>query len=71
VKLLKEEASYPKRLKDSEVFDLLRRCERSGYLERTTYKGADRKPRERWNVTKTGMDFASIHAASAASAASD
>ena len=70
VKLLREESTYPKRLKDGEVFDLLRRCERSGYLERSTYKGPDRKPRERWNVTGAGMDFASIHAASAASAAS-
>lgn len=71
VKLLREEPTYPKRVKDGEVFDLLRRCERSGYLERITYKGTDRKPRERWNVTKAGMDFAGIHAASAASAASE
>lgn len=71
VKLLREEPTYPKRLKDAEVFDLLRRCERSGHLERITYKGADRKPRERWNVTAAGMSFAGITAASAASAASD
>lgn len=68
-KLLKHEPTYPARLKDAEVFDLLRRCERTGYLERINYKGADRKPRERWSVTKAGMDFAGINAATAATAA--
>ena len=68
-RLLKHEAGYPSKLKDTEVFDLLRRCERSGYLERETYKGADRKPRERWNVTTAGRSFAGIHAATAATAA--
>jgi hypothetical protein len=68
-KLLKHEAGYPSKLKDTEVFDLLRRCERSGHLERETYKGADRKPRERWSVTTAGMSFAGIHAATAATAA--
>ena len=67
VKLLREEPTYPKRMKDREVFDLLRRCQRSGYLERFTYKGADRKPRDRWNVTTDGLSFAGITAASAAS----
>jgi AAA domain/DnaB-like helicase N terminal domain len=66
-KLLRHEPTYP-RLKDSEVFDLLRRCERSGYLERTLFKGPDRKERERWSVTATGASFAGI-AATAATAA--
>ena len=66
-KLLRHEPTYPK-LKDSEVFDLLRRCERSGYLERTLFKGPDRKERERWNVTASGAAFAGI-AATAATAA--
>ena len=65
VKLLREESTYPKRLKDGEAFNLLRMCERAGHLERSTYKGPDRKPRERWNVTRAGMEFAGISAVNA------
>ena len=68
-KLLKHEPTYPSRLKDAEVFNLLRLCERAGHLERITYKGEDRKSRERWNVTRAGLDFAGIPAATAATAA--
>lgn len=64
-KLLRQEPSYPK-LKDGEVFDLLRRAERAGHLERVTFMDAWRKPRERWQVTPPGEAFAGIHAATAA-----
>jgi len=64
-KLLKQEATYPK-VKDAEVFDLLRRAERAGHLERVEFKGSDRKGRERWQVSKAGADFAGILAATAA-----
>jgi len=67
-KLLKQEATYPK-VKDAEVFDLLRRAERAGHLERVEFKGSDRKGRERWQVSKAGADFAGILAATAATAA--
>lgn len=67
-RLLRQEPSYPK-LKDGEVFDLLRRAERAGHLERIEFKGADRHPRERWQVTPAGVAFADIDAATAGTAA--
>lgn len=69
-RLLCREPAYP-RLKDGEVFDILRQAERAGRLERVTFKGADRKPRERWEVTAQGRSYASLPlvAATAATAA--
>ena len=58
-KLLHRESTYPK-LKDAEVFDLLRQSERAGQLQRVTFKGADRKDRERWEVTASGAEWAGI-----------
>jgi len=70
-KLLRTEPTFPQRLSDTQLFDLLRSTERRGWLERQAFKGADRKPRERWQVTAAGADFASIldFAATAATAA--
>lgn len=68
-KLLRHEPTFPHRMKDGEVFDLLRRAERSGYLERVQFKGADRKDRERWQTTASGASFAGLPAATAATAA--
>jgi hypothetical protein len=67
-KLLCREPSYP-RLKDAEVFGLLRSAERAGHLERVEFKGSDRHQRERWQVTASGAAFAGIHAATAGTAA--
>jgi hypothetical protein len=67
-RLLGREPSYP-RGKPGHVFDLLRKAERAGHLERATYKGADRKPRERWELTAAGREFAGLPAATAATAA--
>lgn len=67
-KLLHRERTYPK-LKDGEVFDLLRQAERAGQLERVLFKGTDRHQRERWQVTATGVAFAGIPAATAGTAA--
>jgi len=67
-KLLKQEATYPK-VKDGEVFDLLRRAERAGHLERVEFRGSDRHPRERWQVSKAGAAFAGISAGTAGTAA--
>jgi hypothetical protein len=53
-KVLRQEPSYPGWLKDAEVFDLLRKAERAGRLERVTYKASDRHERERWQVTDAG-----------------
>ena len=66
-KLLHQESTYPK-LKDSEVFDLLRRAERAGQLERVIFKGSDRHQRERWQVTEAGAAFAGIAADTAGTA---
>lgn len=67
-KLLGREASYPKGLDDGRLFDLLRAAERKGLLVRVTYRGPDRKSRERWQVTPDGLEQAGI-AATAATAA--
>lgn len=70
VKLLSGESTYPKGLKQNDVFDLLRRAERAGYLARVEYRGADRKQRERWEVTSQGLEQAGLSpAATAATAA--
>jgi putative DNA primase/helicase len=69
-KVLRGEPTFPDRLKDQEVFTLLRKAERAGYLQRTTYKGEDRKARERWDVSDAGRAFAGLPAAGAAGAAS-
>ena len=59
-KLLCNEPSYPKGRTPTDVFDLLRKAERAGHIERTTYQGADRKLREAWRVTDTGRQFAEL-----------
>ena len=66
-KLLHREPGYPK-LRDTEVFALLRQAERTGQLERVLFKGNDRHYRERWNVTESGADYAGITAATAGTA---
>lgn len=68
-KLLAGESTYPKHLKPGDVFDLLRRAERAGQLQRSIYRGADRKPRECWAVTPKGRELAGLPAATAATAA--
>lgn len=68
-KLLRCESTFPPRLKDAEAFDLLRRAERAGHLERVQFKGTDRHQRERWQVTPAGAAFAGIVAATAGTAA--
>ncbi|OJU88984.1 MAG: hypothetical protein BGO13_02505, partial [Burkholderiales bacterium 66-5] len=67
-KLLATESTFPKGLKPADVFNLLRRAERAGHLARVIHRGADRKPRECWEVTSKGREFAGL-AATAATAA--
>lgn len=67
-RLLRREPGFPPRLPDAELFDLLRQAERRGLLARVEFKGADRKPRERWEVTPEGRATAGL-AATAATAA--
>lgn len=69
-KLMRGESTFPRNLKDSEIFQLLRDIERQGYIKRELYKGADRKSRERWQVTLAGFNFAGVSAVSAVTAAS-
>jgi putative DNA primase/helicase len=67
-RVLCQEPSYPARLKDQEVFDLLRKAERAGYLERVEIKGANRHPRECWQLTPGGYTFADLTAPTALTA---
>ncbi len=66
-KLLRGQPGFPARLKDPELFDLLRLAERQGLLARREFKGADRKPRECWDVTPEGRAAASLAATAATS----
>ncbi|MDE2452493.1 MAG: AAA family ATPase, partial [Burkholderiales bacterium] len=70
-RLLRDQPTFPRRLTDAEVFDLLRRAERREWVQRMAYRGADRKPRERWELTSAGAGVAEIpdFAATAATAA--
>jgi putative DNA primase/helicase len=67
-KVLRHEASFPARLKDGEVFDLLRKAERSDYLRRMEIRGANRHPRECWELTDAGRTFAHLPALTALTA---
>lgn len=70
-KLLRGEPSFPHRLKDAALFDLLRQAERRAWIVRETFKGPDRKDRERWMVTPQGREFAGIAATAATAATSN
>ena len=61
-KLLRREPGFPPRLPDAELFDLLRQAERCGQLARVEFKGTDRKPRQRWEVTPEGRATAGLAA---------
>lgn len=66
-RLLSREPTYP-RLKDGEVFDILRQAERAGRLERIQVKGANRHGKDVWHVTPAGAAFAGIPAPTAPTA---
>lgn len=59
-KLLGQEPSYPKSLKPAEVFDLLRRAERAGYLEKGQRRTPHRKVLEVWELTAQGRGFVGL-----------
>lgn len=56
-RLFSNEGDYPRYLKASEVVQRLRTAERLGYLHRESYKGQDRKARERWAVPFRGHEL--------------
>jgi putative DNA primase/helicase len=66
-KLLRGQRGFPTRLKDPEVFNLLREAERAGLLARLSFKGSDRKARERWELTSAGRTAAGTAATAATS----
>ena len=66
-KLLKNEPTYPK-IKDAEVFALLRKAERISHLERIHVQGTNRHARECWQVTDAGRTFAGLPALTALTA---
>lgn len=59
-KLLGQEPSYPQSLKPAEVFDLLRRAERSGYLKKGQHRTPNRKVLEVWELTAQGRGFVGL-----------
>lgn len=59
-KKLVHEPNFPKRLKRSELWVLLREAERKKYLCRSTIRTQDRKYREVWEVTPSGKEVAGI-----------
>lgn len=66
--LLHREPGFPPGLrKAADTFQLLRDAHRRGFVEPQQFKGADRKPRERWALTPAGLKL--IGAATAATAA--
>lgn len=66
-KLLKGEPGFPK-VKDAEVFNLLRKAERAGLLERVNVRGTNRHPKECWGLTAPGRAFAGLPALGAPTA---
>lgn len=59
-KKLVHEPTFPKRLKRSELWVLLREAERKEYLRRSTIRTQDRKHREVWEVTPSGKVISGI-----------
>lgn len=55
--LLRTDSRYPPRLTPSGLVGLLRDAERHAMLRRVPYMGANRKPRERWELTPAGAEF--------------
>jgi hypothetical protein len=53
-RLFEHEPRYPRHLRPSQVAQLLREAQRARFIEPETFKGMDRKPRERWRVTSAG-----------------
>lgn len=54
-RLLSAEARYPRHLKPTQVVHLLREAQRARFIEAESYRGADRKERQRWRVTAAGV----------------
>lgn len=59
-KLLRGQSGFPARLADSALFDMLRDCERRGWLVRVAYRTATRKAAERWALTREGRQEAGV-----------
>jgi len=57
-RLFVAEARYPRHLKPEQVAQLLREAQRARFIEAEAYRGADRKPRDRWRVTPSGVALA-------------
>lgn len=55
VKLFHGERTFPSRRKPSEIFRLLSSAEHQGLIARVEYRTGDRKVRERWALTPSGL----------------
>lgn len=51
---------YPTRAKNADVWEALRVAERCGWIERESYRDANRKQHERYRVTPEGRDVAGL-----------
>ena len=59
-KLLAGEGTYPKGRKPADVFNLLRKAERAGHIERVFVATENRKQKEVWAVTSEGRELAEL-----------
>ena len=59
-KLLAGESTYPKGRKPADVFNLLRKAERAGHIERAMRAGDNRHQKEVWLVTPKGRELAEL-----------
>ncbi len=57
--MFRREPSFA-RVEADEVLALLRRAERAGQIERVAYRNAERKHKERWQVTAVGREAAGL-----------
>lgn len=59
-KVLRNQPSFPQRLSNTDLHDLLRQAQRKGWIERVVYQKVNRHPGERWQVTASGAEVAEI-----------
>lgn len=59
-KLLAGESTYPKARKPADVFNLLRKAERAGHIERVFVATENRKQKQVWVVTSEGRELAEL-----------
>jgi hypothetical protein len=54
------EPTFPRGRKASQIDWLLNGAKRRGLIELESYKGTNRKPRERWRLSATGLEYIGV-----------